>query len=78
MNDPSRKSQKAWARNSRLGRVGSLLAGLALLVAGYIGLHGLRWHGAATGTPSEGASNAGPIPVTVAKVAKGGSAPWPC
>jgi multidrug efflux pump subunit AcrA (membrane-fusion protein) len=71
MNEPSRKSQKALARHSRLSRIGSLLTGLALLVAGYVGLHGLRSHGAATGTPSEGARNVGPIPVTVAKVVKG-------
>jgi membrane fusion protein, multidrug efflux system len=70
MNEPSQKSQKVpstLSRNSPLGRVGSLLAVLAVLVAGYVGLHDWRGHGGATGTPS----NSGAIPVTVAKVVKG-------
>ena len=72
MNEPSQKSpnmQSALSRTSPLGRVGSLLAGfLVVLALGYFVLHALRWHGAAT--PSEGASNAGAIPVTVTKVVK--------
>jgi multidrug efflux system membrane fusion protein len=73
MNESFQKSQKVLttlSRNSPLGGVGSLLAVLvAVLVAGYVVLHGFR-HDAATGTPREGSNNADAIPVTVTKVKK--------
>jgi membrane fusion protein, multidrug efflux system len=74
MNEPLQKSPKGLStlsRNWPLGRVGSILAVVgAMLVVGYVGLHGLRWPGAPTGTPSQGAGDASAIPVTVAKVVK--------
>jgi multidrug efflux system membrane fusion protein len=73
MNTPLQKSKEVLttvSRRSPLGRIVSLLAVLvAVLLAGYVVLHGFR-HSAASGTPSQSADNVAAIPVVVTKVVK--------